>query len=142
MNKKSEQHLSSKTLNKTINAQEMSIQDRISRLLKQLNTNMHEREKILAITLLGAISGQNTFLYGPPGTAKSLISRRLACAFETSNYFECLMNRFTTSGRNLWAYFYSRIKRESLYSPSRRLFTNGRFCFSRWDLEIKPSYFK
>ena len=96
MNKKSEQHLSSKTLNKTINAQEMSIQDRISRLLKQLNTNMHEREKILAITLLGAISGQNTFLYGPPGTAKSLISRRLACAFETSNYFECLMNRFTT----------------------------------------------
>lgn len=96
MNKKSEQHLSSKTLDKTMNAQEISIQDRISRLLKQLNTNMHEREQILAITLLGAISGQNTFLYGPPGTAKSLISRRLACAFETSNYFECLMNRFTT----------------------------------------------
>ena len=96
MNKKSEQHLSSQTLDNTINAQEISIQDRISRLLKQLNTNMHEREQILAITLLGAISGQNTFLYGPPGTAKSLISRRLACAFETSNYFECLMNRFTT----------------------------------------------
>ena len=96
MNKKSEQHLSSQTLDNTINAQEISIQDRISRLLKQLNTNMHEREQILAITLLGAISGQNTFLYGPPGTAKSLISRGLACAFETSNYFECLMNRFTT----------------------------------------------
>lgn len=83
-------------LGNIINAQKTAMQDRISNLLKQLNTNMHEREQILAITLLGAISGQNTFLYGPPGTAKSLISRRLACAFETSNYFECLMNRFTT----------------------------------------------
>lgn len=132
MSKKSKQQKKSlKELDQIINAQNIVMQDRISNLLKQLNANMHEREQILAITLLGAISGQNTFLYGPPGTAKSLISRRLACAFETSNYFECLMNRFTTSGRNLWAYFYSRIKRESLYSPSRRLFTNGRFCFSR-----------
>ncbi|EHO47801.1 AAA family ATPase [Haemophilus sp. oral taxon 851] len=96
MNKKSEQNRASQELDKVINAQEIAMQKRISNLLKQLNANMHEREQILAITLLGAISGQNTFLYGPPGTAKSLISRRLACAFETSNYFECLMNRFTT----------------------------------------------
>ena len=96
MNKKSEQNRASQELDKVINTQEIAMQKRISNLLKQLNVNMHEREQILAITLLGAISGQNTFLYGPHGTAKSLISRRLACAFETSNYFECLMNRFTT----------------------------------------------
>ena len=97
MSKKSkQQNKSLKELGQIINAQNIVMQDRISNLLKQLNANMHEREQILAITLLGAISGQNTFLYGPPGTAKSLISRRLSCAFETSNYFECLMNRFTT----------------------------------------------
>ncbi|HDR1144795.1 TPA: AAA family ATPase, partial [Pasteurella multocida] len=95
-NKKPKQTQSLQDLDKMINAQKAVMQDRISRLLQQLNTNMHEREQILAITLLGAISGQNTFLYGPPGTAKSLISRRLSYAFETSNYFECLMNRFTT----------------------------------------------
>ncbi|MGC6359728.1 AAA family ATPase [Bisgaard Taxon 45] len=96
-NKKPKQQTQSlQDLSKMINTQKMAIQDRISNLLQQLNSNMHEREQILAITLLGAVSGQNTFLYGPPGTAKSLISRRLACAFETSNYFECLMNRFTT----------------------------------------------
>lgn len=97
MNKKTKQQSQSlQDIGKMIDAQKRAMQDRISSLLKQLNANMHEREQILAITLLGAISGQNTFLYGPPGTAKSLISRRLACAFETSNYFECLMNRFTT----------------------------------------------
>ena len=97
MSKKSkQQNKSLKELDQIINVQNIVMQDRISNLLKQLNADMHEREQILAITLLGAISGQNTFLYGPPGTAKSLISRRLACAFETSNYFECLMNRFTT----------------------------------------------
>lgn len=71
-------------------------QARLKKLLRQLNQGMHEREHILAVSLLAAIAGHNTFLYGPPGTAKSLISRRLACAFESKNYFECLMNRFTT----------------------------------------------
>lgn len=73
-----------------------AIQQRITKLLKQLGEGMHEREQVLAIALLGAIAGHNTFLYGPPGTAKSLISRRLAAAFEQPNYFEYLMNRFST----------------------------------------------
>ena len=76
--------------------QTAAMQNRMFNLLHQLNKDMHERDHILAIALLGAIAGQNTFLYGPPGTAKSLISRRLAYAFEAPAYFECLMNRFTT----------------------------------------------
>lgn len=71
-------------------------QNRIHALLKQLSAGMHEREQIIAVALLGAIAGHNTFLYGPPGTAKSLISRRLAAAFKSKSYFECLMNRFST----------------------------------------------
>jgi len=72
-----------------------SLTQRISKLIESISHGMHEREEIMAVTLLAALSGQNTFLYGPPGTAKSLISRRLASAFESPNYFECLMNRFT-----------------------------------------------
>ena len=68
---------------------------RISKLIDAISHGMHEREEIMAVTLLAALSGQNTFLYGPPGTAKSLISRRLASVFDNPNYFECLMNRFT-----------------------------------------------
>ncbi len=72
-----------------------SLTKRISDLIDAISHGMYEREEIMAVTLLAALSGQNTFLYGPPGTAKSLISRRLASAFYEPNYFECLMNRFT-----------------------------------------------
>ena len=74
----------------------MILKERIQELLRLLSAGMHEREEIVAVSLLGALSGQNTFLYGPPGTAKSLISRRIACGFDEPSYFECLMNRFST----------------------------------------------
>jgi len=72
------------------------LQPRISALLDQVGAGLHEREQVLAVSLLAALSGQNTFLYGPPGTAKSLISRRLSVSFHSEAYFEHLMNRFTT----------------------------------------------
>lgn len=74
----------------------MSLQTRIKKLIDQISVGMHEREEIIPIALLGALTGQNTFLYGPPGTAKSLISRRIAKAFDKPPYFEYLMNRFST----------------------------------------------
>lgn len=72
------------------------IEQRFSKLVSAISAGMYEREQILAIALLGLIAGHNTFLFGPPGTAKSLISRRLAYAFEKPQYFEYLMNRFST----------------------------------------------
>ncbi|SAY52049.1 AAA family ATPase [Neisseria weaveri] len=72
------------------------MQKRITDLLSQLTDGIHERDQIMALSLLGAIAGHNTFLFGPPGTAKSLISRRLASAFENPHYFEYLMNRFSS----------------------------------------------
>ncbi|WP_111976920.1 AAA family ATPase [Algibacillus agarilyticus] len=74
----------------------MSLQARIKNIVEHISTGMHEREDIISISLLGALSNQNTFLFGSPGTAKSLISRRIACAFKEPAYFEYLMNRFST----------------------------------------------
>ena len=72
------------------------LRDRIQSLIHVIGHGLHEREETISVALLAALCGQNTFLYGPPGTAKSLISRRLACAFDQPIYFECLMNRFST----------------------------------------------
>ena len=72
------------------------LRKKIESLIAALNQGLHERDEIIAVSLLSALAGQNTFLFGPPGTAKSLISKRIACAFNNAEYFECLMNRFST----------------------------------------------
>jgi len=74
----------------------MKLIERIQKIITHLTTDLHEREEIVAVAFLAAISGQNSFLLGPPGTAKSLIARRISCAFKDADYFEYLMNRFST----------------------------------------------
>ncbi len=65
-------------------------------LIKKLSEGLYEKEEVISLTLLCALAGKSVFLYGPPGTAKSLIVRRIASAFKDSKYFGQLMNRFTT----------------------------------------------
>ena len=55
-------------------SQKNEMQKRITDLLQQLTNGIHERDQIMAVSLLGAIAGHNTFLFGPPGTAKSLMA--------------------------------------------------------------------
>lgn len=70
--------------------------ERFSRLADAAADGLKERGEIVAGALLAVLSGQSVFFYGPPGTAKSLIARRLSGCFKSSVFFECLMNRFTT----------------------------------------------
>ena len=69
---------------------------RIDEIIKKLSAGLYEKEEVIALTLLCALAGKSIFLFGLPGTAKSLIVRRIASAFEDSKYFGQLMNRFST----------------------------------------------
>ena len=76
---------------------DMEIKDRIEKLMSYLNEGLVERKEAVALSLLSALAGESIFFYGPPGTAKSMISRRINTIFsEEGNYFEYLMNQFST----------------------------------------------
>lgn len=106
-----------------------AIQKRIGALINSVSAGMYEREEIIAVALLGALCGQNTFLYGPPGTAKSLISRRIACAFDQPVYFEYLMNRFSTPEEVFGPVSIKALKEDQYVRKTDRYLPKAEFAF-------------
>lgn len=60
---------------------ELSVREHIAKLIELMSQGLYEKEHIMAVALLSAISGESIFLLGPPGTAKSMVSRRLKLIF-------------------------------------------------------------
>lgn len=87
----------SSTENTKEKATPMSMHNRIRIILSALNKGLYGKEEAIRLALLSAVAGESIFFLGPPGTAKSMISRRIHQAFvKESKYFEYLMNEFST----------------------------------------------
>ena len=70
---------------------------RIRRIIAITSEGLVDRQDAVKSAVLATLCGMNTFFYGPPGTAKSRISRRLNDIFAgDGGYFEHLMHRFST----------------------------------------------
>ena len=93
----------------------MEPDDQIKSLLKVLSQGVYEKEHIIAMSLLSAIAGESIFLLGPPGTAKSLVARRLILAFKDGKAFEYLMSRFSTPDEIFGPVSISLLKNEDRY---------------------------
>lgn len=72
---------------------------KLQQLQKRLSQGFVGRDEIMKSALLGVIAGENTLLIGPPGTAKSMLARRVSEAIrqdDTQDYFEYLLTKFST----------------------------------------------
>lgn len=79
----------------------LSIPKRAEALVKHLSAGLFERSQVIRLSFAAMVAGESVFLLGPPGTAKSLIARRLSCALTLEGdgelqTFQYLMGRFST----------------------------------------------
>ncbi len=93
----------------------MKVNEQIKALLRHISEGVYEKEQIVAMALLSAVAGESIFLLGPPGTAKSLISRRIKLAFKDAVNFEYLMSRFSTPDDIFGPVSISLLKNEDKY---------------------------
>lgn len=92
-----------------------SIKEHIRMLIDWMSTDLFEKQHIMAVALLSAIAGESIFLLGPPGTAKSMVARRLKMVFKEAKSFEYLMSRFSTPDEIFGPVSISKLKNEDKY---------------------------
>lgn len=92
-----------------------SRREHIQMLIEWMSQGVYEKEQIIAVALLCAVAGENMFLLGPPGTAKSLVASRLKMVFSGGRSFDYLMSRFSTPDEIFGPISISRLKNEDRY---------------------------
>ncbi len=93
----------------------MTPREHITHLIEWMSQGVYEKEQIIAIALLCAVAGENLFLLGPPGTAKSMVASRLKMVFKEGKSFDYLMSRFSTPDEIFGPISISRLKNEDKY---------------------------
>ena len=74
----------------------INCKERIEGLLSDVTRGIYEKETDVALALLAALAGESIIMLGLPGTAKSMVARRLKSCFMDARGFEYLMSRFST----------------------------------------------
>ncbi len=89
--------------------------EHIRHLVEWMSQGVYEKEQIIAIALLCAVAGENMFLLGPPGTAKSMVASRLKRVFKNGQSFDYLMSRFSTPDEIFGPISISQLKNNDRY---------------------------
>ena len=107
----------------------MGYKKRIEELRKILSFGLLEKDEAVSLSLLCLLSGKSIFFYGPPGSAKSLVARRVSCAFKSNKFFDYLMNRFSTPEEIFGPLKLSDLRKDKLVRNTEGFLPSADFAF-------------
>lgn len=107
----------------------MKYKKKINELKTILVRGLLEKEEAISLLLLCMIAGKSVFLFGPPGVAKSLIARRVSCAFESNNFFDYLMSKFSAPEEIFGPLKISELKQDKLVRDIEGFLPDCDFAF-------------
>ena len=76
-------------------AVDFGLAERFRQLADNLGGAFAERKEVIEGMVCAALAGEHVLLLGPPGTAKSALTRAFCGSVEGTQYFEWLLSKFT-----------------------------------------------
>ncbi len=86
------------------------------------------RDEVIDLIALAIVAGEHLFLYGPPGTAKSLLVREFAGAVRC-RYFEYLLTRFSEPTELFGPVDLARLREGVVATVTTRMLPEAEFAF-------------
>lgn len=93
ISKDEEEALASKTVENVSNVNVDNAIAKLSSIEMELNNEFVERNDLIKIMVLALVTNSNLLMLGPPGTAKSKISKAMCNRIDNSNFFEWMLNK-------------------------------------------------
>lgn len=102
---------------------------KVETILNTLKKGVYERDNEINLIMLAMLSGKSIFLYGEPGTAKSMIARRVSHAFKDSCFFSYLMQKFSTPEEIFGPYSIKELREDKLVRKIENYLPQADFAF-------------
>lgn len=109
--------------------EKIDLKEKLRLLIENLNLGLVGKEKVIKISLLTVLAQENLILFGPPGTAKSEIARRVSSILEETNYFEYLLTKFTTPEEIFGPLSIKELKEDKFYRKTEGYLPNAQIAF-------------
>lgn len=113
----------------TLDAAVQEIAARVrSSVLEPLKTDFVGKDEVIDLLGISLVAGENLFLLGPPGTAKSAIVRGLAARLE-GKYFDYLLTRFTEPSELFGPFDIRKLRDGELLTNTEGMLPEGEIVF-------------